>query len=259
MFAAAGNFVDEKLLTGELGFTKAELKAEASERAMALYDLEYEKETMTIIQSTYLMSYHLGGINADRGPWYWIGIAINLAYGAGLHRLSPCELQTCPTCHSRQWAQLWWSIYCREAWLSLAYNRPMRIQLDEVSTTVPTQVEVASICIDIFDERYHKYLPREIDDLVSMWLYLVRISLTLGDILSKLYASESSRPTQQPINYTEDDVGAHLCELSDESLGSELIKVHLYQLRLYRETTVIALYHPHVQGLQDYQSEEHQS
>lgn len=193
---------------------------------------------MTIIQSTYLMSYHLGGINADRGPWYLIGIAINLAYGAGLHRLSPCELQTCPTCHSRQWAQLWWSIYCREAWLSLAYNRPMRIQLDEVSTTVPTQVEVASICIDIFDERYHKYLPREIDDLVSMWLYLVRISLTLSDILSKLNASESSGPTQQPINYTEDDVGAHLCGLSDESLGSELIKVHLYQLRLYREYAV---------------------
>ncbi|KAG8409040.1 hypothetical protein J3458_020040 [Metarhizium acridum] len=89
-------FVDEQLPTGELGTTRTEAKSTAFERAKAVYELEYEKETMLLIQSTYLMSYRLGRLNDVRGPWYWMGVAINLAYTAGLHRLPPPESPKAP-------------------------------------------------------------------------------------------------------------------------------------------------------------------
>ncbi|KHN96833.1 uncharacterized protein MAM_05389 [Metarhizium album ARSEF 1941] len=76
MFVAAASFIDEKLPTSELGATRIEVKSTSFQRAKALYELEYEKEAIVLIQSTYLMSYWLRGLDNMNGPWYWLGIAI---------------------------------------------------------------------------------------------------------------------------------------------------------------------------------------
>ncbi|KID99183.1 Transcription factor, fungi, partial [Metarhizium majus ARSEF 297] len=238
MFAAAGSFIDEQLPTHELGATRIEVKAAAFERAKALYDMEYERETIALIQSAYLMSYRLGCLNDVKGPWYWIGVAINLAYTAGLHRLPAPESPDAPDApggNSRLWIQLFWSVYCREVWLCLAYSRPVRILLSEVTTPIPTRVQLASAPVDVPDDIYHRYLPYEINELARLWLCLVRISAILGSVLSSFYTAKSSGPTRQQIDYMEHEIEAHLADLPAGSHRSELVMIHVHQIRLYHE------------------------
>ncbi|KJK79615.1 hypothetical protein H634G_05207 [Metarhizium anisopliae BRIP 53293] len=244
MFAAAGSFIDEQLPTNELGATRIEVKAAAFERAKALYDLEYERETIALIQSTYLMSYRLGCLNDVKGPWYWIGVAINLAYTAGLHRLPPPDSPDSPAGNSRLWIQLFWSVYCRDVWLCLAYSRPVRILLSEVTTPIPTRVQFASAPVEVPDDIYHRYLPYEINELARLWLCLVRISATLGSVLSSFYTAKSSGPTRQQIDYMEHEIEAHLADLPAGSHRSELVMIHVHQIRLYHEATTAILYIP---------------
>lgn len=228
-------FIDEQLPTNELGATRIEVKAAAFERAKALYDLEYERETIALIQSTYLMSYRLGCLNDVKGPWYWIGVAINLAYTAGLHRLPPPDSPDSPAGNSRLWIQLFWSVYCRDVWLCLAYSRPVRILLSEVTTPIPTRVQFASAPVEVPDDIYHRYLPYEINELARLWLCLVRISATLGSVLSSFYTAKSSGPTRQQIDYMEHEIEAHLADLPAGSHRSELVMIHVHQIRLYHE------------------------
>lgn len=203
-----------------------------------LYDLEYEKETISLIQSTYLMSYRLGSVDDLKGPWYWMGIAVNLAYTAGLHRLPSYESQNNPNCRSRLWSQLWWSVYCREAWQSLGFGRPMRIHLDEVTTPVPTQDEVASVSVEFQSELYQKFLPPEIDDLAGLWLCLIGITRALGNILTRFYAAQSARPTQLQMDDMEYEIKNCFCGLPNEGCKSPVMMTHIHQIRLYQELSL---------------------
>ncbi|KAK2601629.1 hypothetical protein QQS21_004779 [Conoideocrella luteorostrata] len=247
MFAAAGSFIDEQLLTGELGHTRIELKDAAFQRAKALYDLDYERDRVALIQSVYLMSYRLARVDDITGSWYWIGIAINLAYTAGFHHLPSDQSPTDDTKGPPPlWAQLWWSIHCREAWLSLAFGRPMRIHLDEVTTPVPTQHEVAQLSTGFRTELHRKFLPPEMNDLVKLWLCLVRITVSLGNILNQFYTAKAARPTQQQMEQIEDEMATYFSGLPAESHKSQLMMVHMHQIRVYLEATLIVLYRPHI-------------
>lgn len=187
------------------------------------------------------MSCRLGSADDYRGPWYWIGIAINLAYTAGFHRLPPSDSENSPTCHSRLRSQLWWSIYCREAWISFAFSRPMRIKPKEVTTPIPTQVDAATVPFGFHKEVYRKYFPHEINELVRLWLCLVRITFSLGNILTMFSVAKPSGPTHQQIGHIEHEIGAYLSILPDESYMSELMMVHVHQIRLYHEYVVFVL------------------
>ncbi|TWU70773.1 hypothetical protein ED733_000899 [Metarhizium rileyi] len=262
LFSAGASYIDEELAISKLGKTKLEIKAEAYYRAVSLYELGYEKETITLIQSTYLMSYRFGSITDLKGPWYWVGVAISLAYTAGLHRLS--HSPDGPDAHPRLWAQIWWSFYCRDAWMSLISGRPMRIHRADVSTPLPSQVEVASVPVDLHNvHNVHnvmmdKYLPREINELVKLWPYLLRISFTLGNLLTTFYTPKSSGPTQQQVDLMEREIGQHMSELPSGAHASDFLTACVHQIRLYHEAIMIILYRPQTQRLQNRAPSKHQ-
>ncbi|OBT83848.1 hypothetical protein VE02_05486 [Pseudogymnoascus sp. 03VT05] len=130
MFIAAASFIDESLLTEDFYPSRTALKRAMYQRAKALYDADYEKDKITLIQSVFLMGHWYTSTDDRAGPWHWTGIAIGLSHTVGLHQLShgPRPL----------WRRLWWSLYCREVWLSLGLGRPMRIVLEDSDTSPPT-------------------------------------------------------------------------------------------------------------------------
>lgn len=54
-------------------------------RAKALYDADWESNTITKLQSLFLLSFWRGGPSEERDTRFWLGIAITLAQKRGIH------------------------------------------------------------------------------------------------------------------------------------------------------------------------------
>ncbi|KHN96832.1 uncharacterized protein MAM_05388 [Metarhizium album ARSEF 1941] len=87
---------------------------------------------------------------------------------------------------------------------------------------------------------HRKYFPCEIDHLVQLWICLVKISATLGTVLSSCYTAKSPGPTQQQMDAMEHEIAAHLSEIPSEGHGSELKMIYLHQIRLCHECAMPA-------------------
>ncbi|KAJ5465318.1 uncharacterized protein N7458_001004, partial [Penicillium daleae] len=85
MFAAMA-YIDFEHL-GVAGYANRKLARETFfMRVRRLYDLEYETDPISLVQSLLLMT-HTNEMNADqKDSWYWLGISISLAHSIGLHR-----------------------------------------------------------------------------------------------------------------------------------------------------------------------------
>ncbi|KAF5689917.1 cutinase transcription factor 1 beta [Fusarium circinatum] len=85
-------------------------KRNAFQRAKTLYDADYEKNKVTLIQSIFLMGHFYADAEDRLDPWHWNGIAISLSHTIGLQMLtSPSRNGIRPL-----WRRIWWCIYYRE-------------------------------------------------------------------------------------------------------------------------------------------------
>ena len=201
----------------------------------ALYDANYETDKITLIQSVFLMSHWYATSDDRAGPWHWNGIAISLSHTLGLHRL-PTHAPEGPGANSstkRVWRRIWWSIYCREAWISLGQGRPMRISLDDSDTALPglhdTEEHVASA---IPEEVKFKYLPREMDELFNLWRSFVKLGIALSTILSTNYKAKATKPTRAQLERGESEIRACAFPTPESIHRSRLIASHFYQFKL---------------------------
>lgn len=158
------------------------------------------------------------------GPWHWTGIAIGLSHTVGLHQLShgPRPL----------WRRLWWSLYCREVWLSLGLGRPMRIVLEDSDTSPPSTCDYDVLSPDVSQ----KYLPEELSHLFDMWLDLVRLTVALGNVLLKNYRAKGVKQSRADIERCELEIRAshHTCPRSNTS-QSRVLASHIHLFKLYFE------------------------
>ncbi|OBT78567.1 hypothetical protein VF21_00957 [Pseudogymnoascus sp. 05NY08] len=235
MFIAAASFIDESLLTEDFYPSRTALKRAMYQRAKALYDADYEKDKITLIQSVFLMGHWYTSTDDRAGPWHWTGIAIGLSHTVGLHQLShgPRPL----------WRRLWWSLYCREVWLSLGLGRPMRIVLEDSDTSPPTTCDSDVLSPDVSQ----KYLPEELSHLFDMWLDLVRLTVALGNVILKNYRAKGVKQSRADIERCELEIRAshHTCPRSNSS-QSRVLASHTHLFKLYFEAAIIVLYRPHI-------------
>ena len=189
---------------------------------------------MTLIQSVFLMSHWYQNSDDRAGPWHWNGIAIGLAHTVGLHRLPVLASQDSRAIRPF-WRRLWWSIYCREAWLSLGQGRPMRIALDDSDTALPGPHDKDEILPGIRDEIKFKYLPREMDELFAIWTFFVRLGIALGTILSTNYRAKATKPTRADLESSEGEIRACYMAMPESITRSRVIASHYYQFKLYFE------------------------
>ncbi|KAF7593695.1 Transcriptional activator of fatty acid utilization [Aspergillus hancockii] len=102
------------------------------QRAKALYDAGFEKDTVTVVQSLVLMSWYWYGTEdiTENGLFYWSRLAIGAAQNIGMHRSD--ELELCQP-ERRLWRRIWWTLYTRDRAIAAAYGRPISIHMDHTN------------------------------------------------------------------------------------------------------------------------------
>lgn len=82
------------------------------QRAKETWDVGWEHDTITKLQSIFLMSFWRGGPNEERDVRFWIGAAISLAQKKGMHVMS--KLSFLSEQDQRIWKRIWWALYVRQ-------------------------------------------------------------------------------------------------------------------------------------------------
>ncbi|KAF5593456.1 cutinase transcription factor 1 beta [Fusarium pseudoanthophilum] len=259
VFMCAATFVEDSLFLMNLFQSPLPFKRNAFQRAKTLYDADYEKNKVTLIQSVFLMGHFYADAEDRLGPWHWNGIAISLSHTIGLHMLtSPSRNGIRPL-----WRRIWWCIYYREVWLSMGQGRPMRISLDHCSTPMPGLYDTSPSC----SPEYQRFIPKDLDTLLGIWLKLIGVTQVMGRILSTNYTIKSARPSRATIERDENEIRAHW--VHDETNGqSAVLASHTYQFRLhmqygpqrhrqslaksrFRRAAIIVLYRPFLHEIPD--------
>ena len=94
-----------------------------------LYELEAEKRSLPVLQALTLLTHCTEWPNQVREGWYWLGIAISVAFAAGLHQEN--HVLEYP---SNQRRRIWWTLYVRDRIQAQYLSRPMRIRDDDFDT-----------------------------------------------------------------------------------------------------------------------------
>ncbi|KAH7012816.1 putative Zn(II)2Cys6 transcription factor [Ilyonectria destructans] len=250
MYLAACNFVEEDVVR-RAGFpTRKKMKRSIYRKAKVLYDMQYERDRTTLIQAVLLMSFCSSDTEDKTGPWHWIGVAIGLCQTAGLHRNPDSAASHIPQQHQRLWRLIWWSCVHQDVWFSVGMGRPMRINLDDCDTQLPTTGDFYAMSAGVPDTLREKYLPSAMGNLSQLFLELIRLAIAQTNILSKHYRIRQMQPNaadvadiEQQISAIHDKVG---CFRYSED---RTVCYHAYHLELFLQSVRIVLYRPYVQSL----------
>ncbi|QRD87264.1 fungal-specific transcription factor [Aspergillus flavus] len=249
MFLAAANFADDSTLLAANFSSRKQMKRAMYIRAKALYDAEYERRKITLIQAVLLTGFWYSDTEDRTGPWHWNGIAISLCQTIGLHRHPDTgrkRSKVIPTSDSSIWRQLWWSCFYREAWFSAGMGRPMRINLADCSTRMPHANDSDNLLAGIPEHIRKKYLPDGTKDLSKLWTELLTLTVSLAKILSWQNRADRTRPSRTEIQHIDDTIRQH-CFHKDHGIGrghSRVVSLHMYHLELYQDSVLLTLYRP---------------
>ncbi|KAJ5358284.1 hypothetical protein N7541_005442 [Penicillium brevicompactum] len=116
---------DTALSTLSLG-TRYQAKELFYQRAKDIYDSGWETETITKLQSLFLLSFWRGSPTEERDVRFWLGAAISLAQKKGMHVMS--KLSFLNINDQRVWKRIWWALYVRDQQTSAALGLPPRIR-----------------------------------------------------------------------------------------------------------------------------------
>ncbi|KAM3499278.1 hypothetical protein MY10362_007450 [Beauveria mimosiformis] len=108
----------------------AQLQKTFFRRAKTLIDCRFEQDRTMYVQVALLMTWYSDGHEEIvANAWHWIGFAIRIAIGHGMHR-DVTHSQMLPV-HRRLWTRLWWILFQFDTAVSAAYGRPQILNLDE--------------------------------------------------------------------------------------------------------------------------------
>jgi hypothetical protein len=249
MFLAAANFADDSTLKAAKFSSRKEMKRAMYIRAKALYDAEYERRKITLIQAVLLTGFWYSDTEDRTGPWHWNGVAIGLCQTIGLHRQPDTgrkHSKAISVSDSRTWRQIWWSCFYREAWFSAGMGRPMRINLADCSTPMPDTKDLDNLLAGIPESIQKKYLPECTEDLFKLWTELLALTVSLAKILSWQNRAERTRPSRSEILQMDDNIRQYDIR-KDHAIAhrnSHVVSLHAYHLELYLESVMLILYRP---------------
>jgi hypothetical protein len=126
LFMSAGHCSESLIL--DAGFTsRYDARLTLFKRAKALYDVDYEPDQVTIVQSLFLMSFWWNSLTDQKDTWHWLGSSISLALTLGMHR-STRYSDLCIR-DQRLWKRIWWSLFAEDKHAAAALGRPVHIRL----------------------------------------------------------------------------------------------------------------------------------
>ncbi|KAH7109879.1 putative fungal-specific transcription factor [Dendryphion nanum] len=249
MFLAAANFVDDATLEATNFASRKDMKRSMYTKAKNLYDAEYERSKITLIQAVLVIGFWYADTEDRTGPWHWNGIAIGLCQTIGLHRdpdTSSSHVRFISVRDRKLWRQLWWSCFYREAWFSAGMGRPMRIHLADCNTPIPEAYDSEGELVGLNANLRHKYLPEDLVELSKMWIQLLNLTVILSSILLQQHRVERVLPGATEIKCTEDKIRACYSRINDTIGldGGRILSLYTYHMELYVESVFLILYRP---------------
>lgn len=178
IFMAAGH-CDEALLK-DAGFeSRHHARMIFFKRAKALYDADYERDKVTIIQAVFLMSFWWADPSDPKDTWHWLGIAINLALSIGMHRSTKGLGMSLR--QRRLWRRIWWSLFAEDKHAAAALGRPVHIRLSDCNVE---PLQISDFCREPFGfgENFSEDLPKVV---VAYPIFLSSLSKILERFVEK--------------------------------------------------------------------------
>ncbi|RAK81232.1 uncharacterized protein BO72DRAFT_338854, partial [Aspergillus fijiensis CBS 313.89] len=181
-----------------LGFqTRPEARLFFYKKAKALFDMGYETNKITLLQSTFLLSFYGGGPNTYWNFYSWISTAVTIAEAMGIHRSTLAVPNMQPQDKSLM-RRLWWALVARDSICGTLVGRPFRIDLDQADADLLTIEDFAHDAMtpdflhDSLAQRYAQYqietakLSRLMREIISSRFYPGRQPVSSSSLFGKL-------------------------------------------------------------------------
>ncbi|KAI0436974.1 hypothetical protein F4803DRAFT_556456 [Xylaria telfairii] len=241
MFSVAANHIDEAVVR-QAGYQSHK------EMKKCLYDHEWEEDRISIIQSVSLLAFWYSDLCERTESWHWMGIAISLSQTLGLNRDPDCG-QYNPRLSDRQrqlWRRIWWSCFFRDRWLSFGMGRPMRINIRDCDTPLPSAEDLTNDFSELPPSIRSTYMPPDFQQLAGHWVVLLHLSKVLGTILAENYSPTSPLPSRTWIEETEQDLQRCISQAGERPPdASPALSFYSYHLQLHFNAATIALWRPY--------------
>jgi hypothetical protein len=192
-----------------------------------------ETDHTVLLQSALLLTFYHSEADTHTQPWYWLGVAISLCQSIGLHRCSSavCETSPIPKQQQRLWRRLWWTCVFRDRWLSLTMGRPLRINMNDCNTMMPSPDDMLSDFVELPEAA--AYTPRELPLLAEYWVTMIQLTQLLGDTLTLSYQPFGPRPSFQQVEDLERKILSFRLPENQETVSNPHAIFYLYHLHLH--------------------------
>lgn len=181
-----------------LGFqTRPEARLFFYKKAKALFDMGYETNKISMLQTAFLLSFYGGGPNTYWNFYSWISTAVTIAEAIGIHRSTIAVPNMQPQDKSLM-RRLWWALVVRDSICGTLVGRPFRIDLDQADADMLTIEDFAhdAMATDFLQnpasQRYAQYqietakLSRIMRDIIISRFHPGKQPVTSEDLLAKL-------------------------------------------------------------------------
>ncbi|KAK1145746.1 hypothetical protein N8T08_003984 [Aspergillus melleus] len=181
-----------------LGFhSRQEARSFFYTKAKALFDMGYETNKITILQSTFFLSFYGGGPNTYWNFYSWVSTAVTIAEAVGIHR-STISIPNMQPRDKSLMRRLWWALVVRDSICGTLVGRPFRIDLDQADADMLTIEDFAhdTMAPDFLEnpsaQRYAQYqietvkLSQIMREIIMSRFYPGRQSVLSEDLHAKL-------------------------------------------------------------------------
>lgn len=162
-----------------------------------MYDFDVEKDRLVVLQAVLLMTVYSENADDEKGCWHWMGIAMTIAHGLGLHRSAMTNSISAKALRQRR--RLWWSCYIRDRIFVQAMSRPSRIRAEEFDTPMLTCEDFEFIVNSCgLSHEEFKNVPvgdaRNQQQLAEFCVKLVEFSVRVGEVITLHFSMIPSTP-----------------------------------------------------------------
>jgi hypothetical protein len=111
-------------------------------------------------------------------------------------------------------------------------GRPLRINLNDCDTVMPSSVDMLSDLTGLPEPIANVYLPPNLPRLADCWVTMIHLSKLLGDALTLSYQPFGPQPSLQQVEAVEAEVKAFRFSDHHGTGQSHLTAFYLYHLQL---------------------------
>lgn len=160
-------------------------------RAKALFDAAFESDKVVLIQAALLLGFWFEGPeDVNKNVYFWVGIAIRMAEGIGMHR--SVERTSMTLEKKRLWRRIWWCCFVRDRLVSVAQGRPLGINTDDTDVSMLTK-----------DDFIEDGGPEPNRVHMLYFINVIKLCEIMGVVLTRQYttASKFRQRTDLDLNY----------------------------------------------------------